>query len=450
MRSFPRFSSSRLLAVFALTLTLLLSGSAWQAQAQGGTPGSPLVQRFQDVPDTYLFAPFINSLYDNGIVGGYPCGGNNPCVPPANLPYFLPSDNVTRGQLAKFLDNGRQKIGNAIGNSLVITTSNFVALSVSNSSGGYAVRGSCITAGTGCYAVSSSAATGSFAGVFEGGKGVFASAADTDRPAVYASSTGGGGWGVYGLSTSSRGVQAKTGASASYSLWVEPAGGVASTAAAYIGGGLFVSGDLNVSGSKTGYVVDIMQNVGSEPLSQGDIVVIVGSSAPAQGSVPVITVRKATRAYDIGVVGVVDAAVNVPSSELKAHYAAEQAAIKAALARRDATELAAKQSGQMAAAVTIPQQTISDKAVAVEAQADAAGVATGGYINAVTLGSYKSVKVDASFGPIKAGDLLVASTNPGYAMKADPDGKTSGAVIGKALGDLNSGTGAIPVIVTLK
>ncbi len=451
MSSFiTRFNHGRLLAVFALTLALLLSGSTWQAQAQGGTPGSPLVQRFQDVPDTYLFAPFINSLYDNAIVGGYPCGGNNPCVPPANLPYFLPSDNVTRAQLAKFLDNGRQKIGNAIGNSLVITTSNFVALSVSNSSGGYAVRGSCITAGTGCYAVSSSANTGSFAGVFEGGKGVFAAAADADRPAVYASSAGGGGWGVYGLSTSSHGVQAKTSASSSYSLWVEAAGGDLTTSSSYVAGGLFVNGNLNVSGSKTGYVVDIMQNVGSEALSQGDVVVIVGSSAPAQGTVPVVSVKKASSAYDTGVVGVVDQVLQVPSAELKAQYTSEQAAIKAALTRRDAAELAAKESGQPMKAVLIPQQTISDKAVAIEPLADAEAVATGGYINAVTLGSYKGVKVDASFGAIKAGDLLVASSNPGYAMKAGEISKSNGAVIGKALRDFPAGTGMIPVMVSLK
>ena len=35
--------------------------------------------------------------------------------------------------------------------------------------------------------------------------------------------------------------------------------------------------------------------------------------------------------------------------------------------------------------------------------------ARGGYANVVTLGSYKTVKVDASFGAIHAGDMLTTS-----------------------------------------
>jgi len=58
--------------------------------------------------------------------------------------------------------------------------------------------------------------------------------------------------------------------------------------------------------------------------------------------------------------------------------------------------------------------------------------------------------VDASFGPIHAGDMLVSSSNAGYAMKATDKSQAFGAVIGKALGDLDSGTGTIPVLVTLK
>jgi hypothetical protein len=77
-------------------------------------------------------------------------------------------------------------------------------------------------------------------------------------------------------------------------------------------------------------------------------------------------------------------------------------------------------------------------------------VAQGGYTGVVTLGSYKGVKADASFGPIHAGDLLVASPHAGYAMKATDRSLASGATIGKALGNLETGTGLIPVMVTLK
>jgi hypothetical protein len=66
----------------------------------------------------------------------------------------------------------------------------------------------------------------------------------------------------------------------------------------------------------------------------------------------------------------------------------------------------------------------------------------------VTLGSFKAIKVDASYGAIAPGDLLVASPNPGYAMQAASP--TPGSVVGKALGALASGRGTIPVIITLQ
>jgi hypothetical protein len=37
-----------------------------------------------------------------GIIQGYPCGGPfEPCVAPANRPYFRPQNPATRGQMAK-------------------------------------------------------------------------------------------------------------------------------------------------------------------------------------------------------------------------------------------------------------------------------------------------------------------------------------------------------------
>ncbi len=57
-------------------------------------------------------------------------------------------------------------------------------------------------------------------------------------------------------------------------------------------------------------------------------------------------------------------------------------------------------------------------------------------------------KVTAKNGPIRPGDLLVTSSTPGHAMRAD-DPKT-GTVIGKALGSLDRGLGVIRVLVTLQ
>lgn len=59
-------------------------------------------------------------------------------------------------------------------------------------------------------------------------------------------------------------------------------------------------------------------------------------------------------------------------------------------------------------------------------------------------------KVTAENGPIKVGDLLVSSSTLGYAMKGTDRSQMLGAVIGKALGSLDSGTGVILVLVTLQ
>jgi hypothetical protein len=57
-------------------------------------------------------------------------------------------------------------------------------------------------------------------------------------------------------------------------------------------------------------------------------------------------------------------------------------------------------------------------------------------------------KVSAENGPIRRGDLLTTSSTPGHAMRAnDPQ---LGTILGKAMGELASGTGVIPVLVTLQ
>lgn len=59
-------------------------------------------------------------------------------------------------------------------------------------------------------------------------------------------------------------------------------------------------------------------------------------------------------------------------------------------------------------------------------------------------------KVSAENGPIRKGDLLVTSSTFGYAMKGTDRGRMLGAVIGKAMGSLDSGKGVIDVLVTLQ
>lgn len=59
-------------------------------------------------------------------------------------------------------------------------------------------------------------------------------------------------------------------------------------------------------------------------------------------------------------------------------------------------------------------------------------------------------KVSTENGSIKPGDLLVTSSIPGYAMRGTDRPRMLGAVIGKALGKMDSGTGVIEVGVTLQ
>ncbi len=68
---------------------------------------------------------------------------------------------------------------------------------------------------------------------------------------------------------------------------------------------------------------------------------------------------------------------------------------------------------------------------------------------AVALSGTVMVKVDASWGAIEPGDLLIASPTPGHAMRA-PDPVPEGAVIGKAMGRLDRGEGLIRMIVMLR
>jgi hypothetical protein len=67
----------------------------------------PSGQQFQDVSPTSAFYAYIYRLVLHNVMSGYPCGTPpaGACVPPGNLPYFLPSNNATRGQTSKIVSN---------------------------------------------------------------------------------------------------------------------------------------------------------------------------------------------------------------------------------------------------------------------------------------------------------------------------------------------------------
>ncbi len=75
------------------------------SQAASFTETVPSTQQtFQDVPSTDAFWLYVERLYDHNAVVGYPCGSTGePCVPPANRPYYRPYSTTTRGQTAKIV-----------------------------------------------------------------------------------------------------------------------------------------------------------------------------------------------------------------------------------------------------------------------------------------------------------------------------------------------------------
>lgn len=207
-----------------------------------------------------------------------------------------------------------------------------------------------------------------------------------------------------------------------------------------------IGGDIIVAGSKSGYVVDHMQNADALPFEQGDIVVIAdNSAAPVLGTIPVPRVRLATTPNDTAVVGIVDRVTYVPSEKIRSQYNAQLQADREAASQT----MAAQPAGKILRKANISDR-ISDAVGTIHADDTSVRAEPGSYCSVVTLGAYKSVKVDANYGAIKAGDLLTTSWHAGYAMKVQDKVAASGAVIGKALGNLATGTGAIPVLVTLK
>ncbi len=71
-----------------------------------GFSDPPTGQSFQDVPPGSTFYTWVQRLAAHSVMSGYACGAaGEPCVPPANRPYFRPSKNATRAQVAKIVAN---------------------------------------------------------------------------------------------------------------------------------------------------------------------------------------------------------------------------------------------------------------------------------------------------------------------------------------------------------
>jgi hypothetical protein len=263
---------------------------------------------------------------------------------------------------------------------------------------------------------------------------------------VFGTSAGASGYGGYFTSGIHRAGYFKSSSDVKYSLFVDSQDGpTQATAALNVVGTIRGEGNLVIGGSKAGYVVDEMQNADSMNLEQGDVVVIAeDSSAPVLGRIPVPRIKLAANANDTAVVGVVDQIMYVPDEATRHTYEAQQQADHEA-ATRSQNNIESKREP-----MADIQNRISDEAGTLHPDAYATSARPGGYCSVVTLGAYKAVKVDATFGAIRAGDLLTTSSHAGYAMKVTDKAAASGAVIGKALSSLDKGIGTVTVMVTLK
>ncbi len=288
----------------------------------------------------------------------------------------------------------------------------------------------------GGYAVFGTGSNGAIGGVFSSdvGTGVSGTSNNSYGIAGYSSYFGvygsGNDVGVYGLSNNV-GVWGEN-TSGGYGVVGESSrsgdGVYASSSSGhgvYIGnGGIYVTGTIVATGSKSGYVVDLCKNVDSTALTLGDVVIIQGNSSPAVlGTIPVVNVSRTATSYNSAVVGVVDSYVSVTTN-------------------------------QASALANVQGENAAPSGMRLEVNTDSTQtVTTGAYVNVVTLGSFQAIKVDASYGAVHPGDLLTTSPNPGYAMKVTPkiiDGETfypNGCIIGKSLGSLESGQGSVPIFV---
>ncbi len=379
-----------------------VSGNTGGAPALTATPApsptsSPPPQYFQDVAPGSFWYAYTSLLFTQGIVSGYPCGQPpaGACVPPNNLPYYLPGNTVSRGEMSRYISQARTQPGIAINE-----TNGLPGIAVAEHNNYYAITSTnTFTTGTGLYG--EAAGIGTSDGLSNLSEGVYGYSSGITESV---------GLGAYSQNYVAAWIDNGNPAG-NYAELVQNGGMlIGSTPNAQLNS-VIINGDLTVAGAKTGYVTDIMRNTGPTDLHSGDIVVAGSLAAEAAqvGNIPVASAAASAKPYDSGVLGVVDRRwlPGDPSAPLgaKAHYGHYD---------------------------------------------DAAIIHPGEYMGVVTLGAFKAVKVDASSGPIHVGDLLTTSASSGAAMKASDRSAAFGAVVGKALGNLGSGVGAIPVMVTLR
>jgi len=182
-------------------------------------------------------------------------------------------------------------------------------------------------------------------------------------------------------------------------------------------------------------LLQFLNKVGDD-LEQGDVVIIARRQPNARTTMgqAAIEVDLAQRAYDASVCGVV--------LDLYVEHKPEDAPAPEAGPKEDK-----RSSGRKGAQA----KSAESRSFAIDEleRLDRSTIPPGRVGHLVASGVCGACKVDADIAPIKPGDLLTTSATKGHAQKAVDLGKAAGSILGKALGSLDKGKGAIPVLVTL-
>src|SRR5215203_6601525 len=110
---------AKLICLWALVTLLIASGGMNAPGRAGADTGLEVPQAtcpaggqcFADVPSGNPFYEFANRLYEQDIITGYPCGGPGEPCDDQGRPYYRPGSDVTRQQMAKFVDQARHLPG---------------------------------------------------------------------------------------------------------------------------------------------------------------------------------------------------------------------------------------------------------------------------------------------------------------------------------------------------
>jgi hypothetical protein len=308
-----------LISLLLVLVSMVIGSGTWSARASGlgdaagqaqqvassAGPAAPEAtcpsggQCFADVTSGNPFYAFINRIYQQDLVSGYPCGGPGEPCDPSNRPYYRPANNVTRGQMAKFIDNARNlpqihmqvsagntpifsqnDTGTAIaaystsGQALVAQSSTSLAIyaqtgdsiaisgfSTGGTNGvGVSGQGTTGVSGSGLVGVKGTGDTGSYGvwGNNSAGIGVYGSSntgygvegRSNGDPGVHGISPGNAG--VYGQSTTSYGVEGQSSNSDAVYGTSGGADGVHGTSSAGYGVEGDTSGGVGVEGNSTG------------------------------------------------------------------------------------------------------------------------------------------------------------------------------------------------------